>query len=345
MVEGVTRIDPVETRGIPAEGVLEGPLPGNPRRAPILDRSAPEFGRPRGSDHRADVSDEGTDHPSLRQVYLILWLMVAGGALLAGFDYYTTPLAGRPLHPQHEIFAPSGSFGLLLAVTGTVLMFSGVLVYWARKWLPVLRGWGDIRDWLRTHVFLSTLGPFLIILHTGFTFGGTASWAFVCMLAVGLSGMVGLYLFAWIPRSRDGAVIPTAQLEAERVVLAERVWEVSDAHPEHIAILTEGLAVNRSPGYVSAFWVSLVYQISARRRQRHLAAALSIADTPQADLPEAVAVLLEQHRIETQLALSPAFTSLYKGWRRLHVPLALGTLVLVLAHISMVLGAWSGGGR
>jgi hypothetical protein len=64
---------------------------------------------------------------------------------------------------------------------------------------------GNSRHWLDFHVVLGTLAPVVVGFHATFKFGNIAGMAFWSMLAVTLSGFVGRYLYAQIPRHLNAA--------------------------------------------------------------------------------------------------------------------------------------------
>ena len=85
------------------------------------------------------------------------------------------------------------------------MMLVGVILYSARKRVSWLGGAGGLGNWLQFHIFLCTLGPLLVLLHTTFRFGGIVSIAFWSMVLVVASGVFGRYVFARIPKASDSS--------------------------------------------------------------------------------------------------------------------------------------------
>ena len=93
-----------------------------------------------------------------------LWIAIGSLPLLEGIAYYLAPHTERPYLELHELYKPSGLIGQGLGITGTLMMMVGVFGYMLRKRWRVLHRFGKLRDWLTFHIFLCTLGPFLILL-------------------------------------------------------------------------------------------------------------------------------------------------------------------------------------
>ena len=128
---------------------------------------------------------------------------VAIGVLVAltlyGADYYRLSQADRPFPPKHHLLKPSGAVGINLGVLG-VLMLCGIFLYPLRKRWAWLQKQGNAKHWLDHHVVLGVAAPVCIAFHSSFKFHGLAGIAFWVMVGVSLSGLVGRYLYAQIPR-------------------------------------------------------------------------------------------------------------------------------------------------
>src|SRR5271157_6052588 len=158
---------------------------------------------------------------------MLAWLLALAVVLVIagyGFNYYTLSAADRPLSPKHDILRPSGTLGVKLGMLGVLLFFLIYLYPLRKKW-----GWlarqGNSRHWLDFHVVLGTLAPIIIAFHANFKFGNIAGMAFFSMLAVTLSGFVGRYLYAQIPRNLNAAELSMKELEEIEVSLRARLAE------------------------------------------------------------------------------------------------------------------------
>ncbi|MBI4499860.1 MAG: hypothetical protein HY700_01745 [Gemmatimonadetes bacterium] len=110
-----------------------------------------------------------------------LGLALAGFGLGLGIEYYLLPLDQRPFSPMYARFRPAGTFGLRYGIIGTSLIIAGVFLYSVRKRLHLLRGAGKLKYWLEFHIFLCSVGPFLVLLPgtTGRLGGRPRGWFLV----------------------------------------------------------------------------------------------------------------------------------------------------------------------
>jgi hypothetical protein len=124
--------------------------------------------------------------------------------IINGYSYYSLNLEQRSFHRDHELFKPSGLVGHGLGIIGLILILIGVFSYMIRKRTKKLHHFGLLRNWLEFHIFLTILGPAMIIFHTAFKFGGIVAISFWSMIAVVISGVIGRYIYVRIPRTIEG---------------------------------------------------------------------------------------------------------------------------------------------
>lgn len=97
--------------------------------------------------------------------------------------------------------AASGLVGHGLGVLGLLAMAAGTGGYsWRRK----RSGPGSMQRWLQTHVVTGIVGPYLVLLHTGFHFRGLAGVAFLLLAVVVASGFVGRFAYTTVPKMPAG---------------------------------------------------------------------------------------------------------------------------------------------
>lgn len=149
----------------------------------------------------------------LRTTLMGIWIVSAAVATAAGLDYYATPLQDRPFTEAHDLFASSGLVGHGYGVLGSAFMAFGVVMYSARKRLSLLAKAGRLKHWLQTHIFLCTLGPFLVLLHSAFKIRGLVAISFWSMVLVVASGVFGRYIYVRIPKNAQGAFLSLQEAE------------------------------------------------------------------------------------------------------------------------------------
>ena len=71
------------------------------------------------------------------------------------------------------------------------------------------------------HVIAGVTAPIIIAFHASFKFRGIAGVAFWIMLAVALSGVIGRYLYAQIPRSLNAAELSLSELHLSEQELSD----------------------------------------------------------------------------------------------------------------------------
>jgi len=275
----------------------------------------------------------------LRSAYLALlvltWVGIAGIGLLQGWEYYVLPLQDRAFAAQHDLFKPAGSVGHLLGIVGSAMILVGVLMYSIRKRLALLASSGKLKYWLELHIFLCTLGPFLVLLHTSFRFGGIVSIAFWSMVIVVASGVFGRYVYARIPKTINGRFLSMQAVEEERDRLGNRVAEVLKLTPEETSRLLHAPPLPRPKGFLHAIAVAARSDAAKRRHVRRVRRLLRERRVPRRTLDALVVLIRNRFQLEQQAVLLTPFQRLFRYWHILHLPLAIVMLLIVIAHVAV----------
>jgi hypothetical protein len=130
-----------------------------------------------------------------------------------GYDYYLLSLGERPMHAYHDGLRSSGIGGLAFGLAGTILMVLN-LTYLLRARLYHYEWLGSLRSWMNFHVFTGLVGPLLIVFHSTFLLRSPlASIAFLALMVVACTGVVGRYIYAHTPRSVAGKEMELADLQ------------------------------------------------------------------------------------------------------------------------------------
>ncbi len=142
---------------------------------------------------------------------------------------------------MREIPAASDLFGHVLGIFGFFLMLLTETLYSLRK---RSRGTalGRMSTWLKFHIYMGLVGPFMVLLHTSWKFNGLAGATTLLTFIIVFSGFIGRYIFTRVPRTLDGLVIEGAvsQQALNRTRQMMSLW-----HAVHIPI---GVAL-----FISAF--------------------------------------------------------------------------------------------
>jgi hypothetical protein len=177
---------------------------------------------------------------------------------------------------------PGGSSapGLVFGIVGGVIMLFEFLL-WPRKHFRVWRV-GMVKTWLRAHIWLGLLTVPLILLHSGFAWGGQLTtilaWLFIIVIA---SGIFGLIMQQWLPKlmlnelpaetivSQIDNVAQNLCIEAEQLVAAICGLEVEELSAGRTgksaeAIWSEGQDVAVGPRHVTIGAVRQVGNVQGR---------------------------------------------------------------------------------
>ena len=267
-----------------------------------------------------------------------------------GAGYYLLPLDQRPYSEKHELLKPSGSIGLKLGVLGTVLFFI-IFLYALRKVIPWLGRWGTARHWMDFHVIAGVTAPIVIAFHASFKFQGIAGVAFWIMLAVALSGIVGRYLYAQIPRSLTAAELSlnewrNSELEPDRALIAQStfsreqlqraLWVPAKEHIRHIGPL-------RAVGEMITLDLGLPLRAARLRRAScgfggRLFSIGGLFSTGNAEVEQIVRVVRKNVQLSKRVLFLDQTQRVFHLWHVIHRPFSYAFAILAIIHIVVVSG-------
>lgn len=273
----------------------------------------------------------------LRAVLVILWIASAGGASVAGLDYYLTPLQERPFVEGYSLFASSAVVGHGYGVIGSAFMLLGVLLYSGRRRVTALGKLGKLKDWLQVHIFLCTLGPFLILLHSTFRVGGLVAIAFWSMVLVVASGVFGRYLYVRIPKTLQGTFLSLQATEGWRTEAFSGLEARGSIDGSVLAKLSERIRPEKPRSLPHALLLGLKWDFTRRRREREIRSLLMGAGGSEAFRRGAVTLALEESRLSTQVALLEPFRRMFRYWHVFHLPLAIVMFLILAVHVTVAI--------
>jgi hypothetical protein len=266
-----------------------------------------------------------------------------------GFDYYTLGSNERPFSAKHSVLRPSGAIGIKLGLLG-VAMFLVIFLYPLRKRWPWLMRQGVSKHWLDYHVVLGIAAPFVIAFHASFKFHGFAGIAFWIMFAVSVSGIVGRYLYAQIPRSLSTAELSLKEMQDQRQQLTNNLQGqnvISQSDLQKLLRMPSAESVKRlsmltALAYMLALDFARIFRV-AKLRRRTLS-ALEILTTLgglRASSNRAVERVIGAARDEAALAKRILFLSrsqqVFHLWHVIHKPFSWSFAALALIHIFVVI--------
>ena len=280
---------------------------------------------------------------------VFLAALAAGCLVLAlavyGADYYSLNLAERPHSPKHILLRPSGFVGIKLGILGAFLFFAIYLYYFRKRWKWLGR-LGSSRHWLDFHVVLGLTAPVVIAFHAAFKFRSMAGIAFWIMVAVALSGVVGRYLYAQIPRSLSAAELSWQELESGRERLDKHLSAQKLFAPDALR-LTLQLPSPESVGrmslpaaLISMFLLDLGRPFGVARLRRRV---LRVSDyfrtlwgllpSGNRELEGAVDAVRKQSALSKKMLFLSRSQRVFHLWHVVHRPFSYTFAVLACIHI------------
>lgn len=273
----------------------------------------------------------------LLYLLVIVWIAVAMAALLPGASYYRMPVAQRAFSQQHQLFAPTGRIGHGYGLIGAALMVVGVVSYAIRKRWRLLQRAGKLKHWLQFHIFCCTLGPFLVLLHTSFKFGGIVAISFYSMVMVVASGVFGRYVYVRIPKALNGQFQTLEQMRAEHAVLHNALQAHGGLAYAAVAAGTGAARPIREQTLIRVLFESARLEATAQQRVRSVRGQLLRAGVPHATASSLTALLRKQDRLERQIAFVQPFQKLFRYWHVFHLPFAIIMFVVLALHVAVAI--------
>jgi thioredoxin reductase len=263
-------------------------------------------------------------------------------------DYYLLPIEARPGVAKHVLLRPGSGAGLAFGIAATALIAVNFLYLVRRAGIPGLR-WGSLRAWMTSHVATGILAVLFATLHGAMdprdTVGGHALLALVLLF---VTGAIGRYFYAWLPRAANGRELALAEVKRELERLAGE-WDSSQRGFVHeVRRAIEGEIAARQ--WKSSFLGRVGALLQGHRSMRRLLARLGERGLeqgiPAAKLEAILGLAHVAHRTSTAAAHYEDLRALLSSWRYLHRWSAALMALLVALHVAYALsyGAFLPGG-
>ena len=285
------------------------------------------------------------------RVFLAWMLALAFVLVIAsyGMNYYTLSASERPFSPKHQILRPSGTIGVKLGMVG-VLMFFLIYLYPLRKKWGWLGRMGNSRHWLDFHIVLGTAAPVIIAFHASFKFGNIAGMAFYSMLMVTLSGFVGRYLYAHIPRGLSAAELSMKEIQEKEEALRKELAEqkaIFGFSVDALAELPSPAQLAKTPliaSLLSMFVLDIKrpFKTSLLRLQQAgfgpwVFSAFGLFSTRDLKLERAILLAQKQAALSQSIAFLSRTQRIFQLWHVIHRPFSYAFAILAILHICLAL--------
>jgi thioredoxin reductase len=299
----------------------------------ILERSGVSFD-PALRERVEPLVEQGTGLVPALGAALALTLVALLWAIW-NVDYYSLSTTERATHAEHEILRPGRGLGLAFGISSSALIVLN-LAYLVRRSPRFRLKLGSLRAWMTSHVATGILAFLCATLHAAMaprpTPGGHAWWALFALI---LTGAIGRYLYAWVPRAANGREIELGEMK-------ERLYRVSQALDQgsrgSIArAQREILERIERVQWKSSFFGRLVALVKGERELRRLAHGLLARARSEGidgdSIRDTITLGRRAHRTALAIAHYEDLRALLSSWRWLHRWVAALMVLLVIVHV------------
>lgn len=256
---------------------------------------------------------------------------------IKGFSYYNLPIEERFYHSDHTLLKPGGVWGHGLGIAGSLAMIMGITLYMTRKRWKFMSRWGLLRHWLEFHIFLCTIGPFLVLFHTSFKFGGIVAVSFWSMVAVFLSGIAGRFIYLQIPRSIEGNELSLNELEGLKQEMsamlsnakgidADKLQGMIDTSSDDLAVAGKGLITRTFYKY-----------FRDRRVYMAIKKLLRSSTLDRISRKKILRLVKDDISLRRKIERLGTMQKLFRYWHVAHLPFALVMLIIMIIHVGVTI--------
>ena len=264
----------------------------------------------------------------------LLAVGLAAAVVVWGWDYYRLPPIERPFHAYHELLRPSGRAGLIFGAFATVLFVLN-LGYLIRKRLINIRWLGSLRTWMSFHVVTGLIGGTLILLHAAFAPSSALGILALVALAITLvSGVVGRYIYAKVPRSLEGRELELEQVR-ERLHACRHELEDIGVSEEWLRPRSQPPESDHHKGLLARLRTVLGGDRQSRRDYRQLRRNILGSMDLSASAGHILPLARTYCRHQQWLIRYHELRHLLASWRFFHRWLAIVMLAVVAFHIGL----------
>ncbi|MCA9281568.1 MAG: NAD(P)-binding domain-containing protein [Phycisphaerales bacterium] len=264
---------------------------------------------------------------------VLFWAVIHSG-------YYGAPLLIRPSLASHHMLRPSGPIGLMFGVLA-VSFFVFNLTYlvkrsvrWGR-WLP-----GTLRGWMNAHVFTGVSSLLCVLVHCGFALRNVVGGhALVALIIVVVTGAIGRYIYAFIPRAANGREVDLDEVRTRLVSMSSAWDEAGRGYGEEVRREIDHLihAGRWRPGLLARVGALISGQVRLSRTLRRLRAQGRTGDIPGDEIRDVTLIARRAYRLSLMVTHYEELRALLSSWRYFHRWLALLMVLLTIAHVATAL--------
>src|SRR5260370_27329193 len=231
-----------------------------------------------------------------------------------------------------------------------VLLFLFIYLYPLRKKWAWLGRQGSSQRWLDFHVLLGLIAPVVITFHSSFKFGGIAGIAYWIMVLVALSGVVGRYIYAQIPRSLNSAELSLQEAQEQSLRMAKQLKDTGILSARDIDGLLRLPDVRReqSISLIGVLWRMLLFDLGFPFRiwrlrpkmllsQRKWWSLVGLGRGENDVLEGAIAMARDQTLLAKKIVFLSKSHRMLHLWHIIHRPFSYSFAVLASIHVVLML--------
>jgi hypothetical protein len=231
---------------------------------------------------------------------------------------------------DQRYLVPESGIGYWLGILGSSMMLL-LLIYPVRKKRPRWVYAGSINFWFRLHMFLGMVGPVLVIFHSGYKLGSlNGSVAFICMLVVAGSGLIGRYLYRRSHHGLYGEKIRFEELYHQNKNWDQQLIVLRQKRPDIVDELRaiEQKLVNRHTGLNRSFWFFKSTRWKLNGLKKKLRKAINRSEERK--------MLLNRMGSLQSICNLGVNEILFSYWHILHYPLFILLVFSGITHVAVV---------
>ncbi|MDF1839426.1 MAG: NAD(P)-binding domain-containing protein [Planctomycetota bacterium] len=254
-------------------------------------------------------------------------------------DYYGLQEHLRPAHPKHDLLAPAKGMGLGIGILACVLVVVNLL-YLLRRSPRVPFRLGSLQHWMTGHVATGIGALLCALLHSGLApKDTTAGHALLALGFLLVTGSVGRYLYAYVPRAANGRELELHEVTSSLGQLAEE-WD--QGHREFRQLVRgqvmelieqarwKGSFLGRAASLALSRW-------KLRGRLHRLEKQGADMGVDAGQVHATLSLARSAHRSATMATHFEDLRALMGTWRYLHRWVAALMVLLVIAHVAFAL--------
>jgi len=276
------------------------------------------------------------------RLWILMGALVGAAAAIAltidGFSYYILSAGERVASPKHSVLRPSGAIGNALGVVGAVLIVMMYLYPLRKKW-TWLSTKGKTKHWLDYHILMGLVGPVLITFHSSFKLHGVAGGAYLTMMAVVASGIVGRYLYSRIPRKLNHVAMSVDEAQQLCADLAQQIREQNVLSEKELRPLLAmpSLQEVRSMGIGKALLVLVALDVRRGWAFWRLRLRKGAMVAGHSDVGRALSAIRRQAALSKDALFLAKVQRMFLLWHVVHRPFSYSLVIMATLHVGVII--------